>query len=56
MKQKLQENNKKLCGEKEMNSFIVEEKVIHAKKLEKQVKEVNKKSKKLCVLFPVLDY
>lgn len=43
VKQKLQENNKKLCGEKEMNSFIVEEKVIHAKKLEKQVKELRNK-------------
>lgn len=46
-KQNLMIENKKLNGEKEMNSLIVEEKVIQTKKLQKHVRELREKNSSL---------
>lgn len=46
-KKNLSVENKKLKSEKEMNSLIVEEKVVQGKKLQKQVRELNEKNSNL---------
>ena len=46
-KKNLNLENKKLDSEKELNSLIVEEKVIQSKKLQKQVKELREKNSNL---------